>query len=110
MATLPETITDLQKVVASIANIVDATGAPSSFPAGVVPTWTSSNPAVFTVDQSIDATGMTTSVVSAGIGVGNLVATVVVSPASTLTQTVQVTVSAAGPAAFDIAFAAPVPK
>lgn len=104
-------LTDLQKVQATAAFWADAGNTkPAPLPAGVVPTWASDNTAVFTVDNSEDASGVTAWVVSAGDGEANLTLTVPLPTPVTVSAVVTVSAGVAVISSATITFGDPVAK
>lgn len=87
---------------------VDAAGNPATLPPGAV-TWTSSNPSVAPVTPSAD--GMSADVSAAGpLGTAQIGVSVAVSPSTTLTGSLDVTVVAGDAATIQIVPGTPVAK
>lgn len=109
---MAQSIAPTEKVLAT-ANFLDKDGKPTTLPAGIVPTWVSDNVAVCTVDPSVDATGLTVSVVAVAAGTANINMSAVIDPTLTITATAAVLVTpavAGAPASATITFGAPTPK
>ncbi len=87
---------------------VDAAGNPATLPAGAV-TWTSSNPSVAAITPSAD--GMTCDVAAVGpLGTAQIGVSVAVDATTTLTGSLDVTVSAGAAATIQIVPGTPVNK
>lgn len=105
MATLA--LLDNQHCPATI-QAVDAAGNPATLPPGAV-TWTSSNPATVTVTPSAD--GLSSDIAAVGLlGTAQIGVSVVVDPTTTLTGTLDVTVTAGAAATIQIVPGTPAAK
>lgn len=100
---------DSQKVSATVA-AVDASNAPTSLPAGVIPVWSSGDTSIFTVDASTDPSGMSAMVTAVAVGVSTLTVKAALDANTTISGTSQVTVTASAAGSLVITFGTPQPK
>jgi len=94
-----------QMVSAAVAAI-DVNSLPIALPSGVIPTWSSGDPTVFTVSSATDPTGMTAVVTAVAVGSNTLTASATLA-SGTITGTATVTVTADSAGSLVITFGTP---